>query len=40
MGEVSIGRTNQVLLRDGLLLTYRIDDAAREVRIVNIEWTA
>ncbi len=34
------GRDNQVLLRDGLLLTYWIDDAAREVRIVNIEWTS
>jgi hypothetical protein len=33
------GRHCQLLLLDGLLLTYWVDDAAREVRIVTIEWS-
>ena len=32
------GRHRQLLLQEGLLLTYWVDDAAREVRIVTIEW--
>lgn len=32
------GRQCQLLLNDGLLLTYWIDDAVCEVRIVTIEW--
>ena len=32
------GRECQLLLLDALLLTYWVDDAAQEVRVVTIEW--
>ena len=33
------GRECQILLLDGLLLTYWVDDAAREVRVITLEWS-
>ena len=33
------GRQCQLLLLDGLLLTYWVDDAVGEVRIVSIDWS-
>jgi hypothetical protein len=32
------GQSWEVLLKDGVILTYRADDAVRELRIATIEW--
>ena len=32
------GQQWEVLLSDGMILTYRADDAVRELRIATIEW--
>lgn len=34
-----VGRECQVLMQDGVLLTYWVDDAVCEIRIIAIEWT-
>jgi hypothetical protein len=35
-----VGRDCNVLMQDGVLLTYWVDDAVCEVRIIAIEWVA